>query len=330
MIVAAFATSGLAQEIAMSPNFSNQLAQIHVGVRSGRITATPRFMNRNLSSNVKSDDREESLRVDTSGFTATIEYRLSTKAFQVDVLLDRGRELRIRRTPKLPDGPAPFEFHQSPDGKLSMTVGAGAARKTTDFATLWHVFLAEPEVARNDLEPLLHLLRAGWSPSVTGHAVEEELLKQAHTARSYDRRLWRTLVDQLGDEGYAERESADRRLRDMGKVTVPFLRSLDLGALDAEQRFRVRAILRRYGTEDSDDDPEGVAEWLAADVEIWYALAARSKPAQRAVIRSQLSMLLGRPIDLRDESTGEAFESELKAIREHIDGMQRAEREPAR
>lgn len=325
--VAASPRCAASQEIAMSPNLANQLSQIHVGIRSGRIVAAPRFMNRNMTSNVASDERKEELRVDTSGFTATVDYKLTTKSFQVFVNLDRGRELRLRRLPLEGATIIPFELHQAPEGKIVVTFGEGANARTSTFDTVWHLFVSQPDTAKNDVEPLLHLLRPGWSPTVTARAIEEELLKQAQAARSYDRKLWLTLVEHLAAADYVDREAADRRLRDLGKVTVPFLRSLDLSRLDAEQRYRIRAILRRYGAEDAEDNPVGAAEWLAADAEIWYALAARSTPPQRPIIRSQLAMLLGQPVALGETSTGEAWQAELLRIREQIDRMQRTERE---
>jgi hypothetical protein len=99
---------------------------------------------------------------------------------------------------------------------------------------------------------------------------------------------------------------------------IPYLRNLDLRQLDAEQAFRIRMIVRSYGSDDDEDTPDAAADWLAADPEIWYSLAARAVGPQRTKVRTQLALILGEPVVLDDDTTGEKLQMQLAKIREQV------------
>lgn len=323
---AAISSAGpaVAQEIAVGASFSNQLSQIGVTMRNGRLIAAPQqFYNRNGT--IKSDGadgRKEEMKLTTNGATVAVDYKLTTKAFQVHLNLDRGRELHIVRTPGEGAKFDHLEFHQPAEGKITVKIGANPVKRLLEFESIWHLMSAEPDLGTNDVEPLLRLLKSGLTLTVTARSIEELLFRKATTTFNVDRRLWRDLVEQLGGRTYIEREDAEYRLRELGKITVPYLRNLDPGRLDAEQRYRIRAILRRYATTELEDSPDAVADWLAADPEIWYALAKRSDSSQRTVIRAQLSMLLGEPIQLDAAVEGGELTRQLDTIRAQINAAQ--------
>lgn len=319
----AFGSAAQAQQIELSSQLQNNLRYVHVGMTAGRVTATAAFSGRNFTSNTQSEERQESLRVDMTGASPSVDYQLSTKSFKVSVELTGGNQLRIRRTPVGEGKMKPFEFFQPSEGKVTVQVGDNPAR-TYEADSVWHLMAAEPDLAKNDLEPLLRLLRPGWPLASITKSIEESLFKQAGNAHNYDRRAWGALVAQLASEKYVEREDADRKLREFGQNVVPYLRNLSPHSLDPEQGFRIRVIVRRYQSDEKDDSPEAAAGWMAADPEIWYALATRSAPNRRELIREQLEQILGEPTKLDTDAEGDKLKEQLATIRSQINRLQKA------
>lgn len=327
-LVFGFQSPARAQLLELSPQLQNNLRYVQVGMSAGRVTASAAFSGRNFSSNTQSEERQESLKVDMTQQSPSIDYQLTTKTFKVAVALSNGNQLRITREPLGSGTLKPLELNQPAEGTITLRIGPPGDDKTYEADSLWHLMTAEPEVAKVDLEPLLRLLRPGWPLASITKSVEESLFKQAESAGNFDRRAWSALVAQLGSSKYVDREDADRRLRELGQTVVPYLRNLDAAHLDPEQAFRIRAIAKRYQTDEKDDSPEAVAGWLAADPEIWYALAARAPAARRAIIRDQLTRILGEDVKLDPDADAEKLQLQLSAVRNQIDRLQRATAAP--
>jgi len=314
-----------AQEIALSPNLANQLRSIlQVRMSAGRVTAGSQFNGRSMNSSTQSQDRQEKLAIDLTGNAPSIDYELSTQGFRVIVDMDEGNVLRILRTPQAEGTSKKFEFRQPSEGKLTVTVGENPPEKTYQADSVWHLAIAEPELTRTELEPLLRLLRPGWPLVSEATAIEQALFKQVDVTRGFDRQSWSVLVGQLRSPSYVERLEADRRLRELGQVVVPYLRNMSTAELDAEQNYRIRTIIRRYGSGATEDSPETASTWLAADPEVWYALAARADAKHRETARAQLALLLGEAVVLDADATGDALAAQLATIRKQIDRRQRA------
>lgn len=326
--LATFVPAGgaVGQEVALSPNLANQFRYVHVGMRSGRVTAASQFSGRSLNSSTQSDDRKEQLNIDLTGAAPSIHYELTTSGFKIVVQLDNGSELRIRRIPQGEGKTKYLEFHQPADGPITVTVGQNPPEKMSEFESVWHLLIAEPELARTEVEPLLRLLRPGWPLVSEGQAIEQSLYKQVDVERNYDRQAWSALVAQLRAEHYADRLLADRRLRELGQVVVPYLRNLAPSQLDAEQAYRIRMIVRRYGITSEEDSPDSAAAWLAADPEVWYGLASRAVGPQRTKVRSQLALILGEPVVLDADASGDGLAAQLGNLRRQIDRMQAAQK----
>jgi len=313
-----------AQLMELSPQLQGTLRYIHVGMVGGRVAATAAFSGRSFTSNTQSEERQENLRVDMTGQAPGVDYQLTTKTFKVSVELTNGTQLKIVRSPLNGGTMKALEFNQPPEGRITVKIGDGAEAKSYEADSLWHLMTAEPDLAKNDLEPLLRLLRPGWSLSSITKSIEESLFKQAGATMNFDRRAWGALVAQLGSKKYVDREDADRRLRELGQTVVPFLRNLNSSQLDPEQAFRIRVIVRRYQSDEKDDSPETAAGWLAADPEIWYALAVRSPENRREAIREQLERILGESTTLDADAKGEKLAAQLGAIRGQIDRLKKA------
>ena len=160
-------------------------------------------------------------------------------------------------------------------------------------ASLWHLWLAEPEVCRQHLLPLLEALRPDWRLKERVAQIEEELLKAAAAGQLPDRQGWTALVAQLSDDRFSKREAADRELRALGPIVVPFLERLDLARLEPEQQLRVRRILTGMRRDMEEDPPQQVAAWLTADAGVWLAMLDRPQESTRRAAKTQLARLLG-------------------------------------
>ena len=327
--------------VAMSSQLANHMQSVQPTIQGGRVLAVPRYANRNMSSTSQAQERKEELRLDTLNGTAGVHYRLTTKSFAVELNLAQGRDLRIRKFPQNQSDVRTVEIHQPREGAIVVSgapaapnapappaapgaeVKAVGAAETRKFESIWHLFLIEPEFAHAEVEPLLSLLRSGWQLSILAKGVEDQLLNHAASTRDFDRRRWAEMVANLGSDNFVDRETADRSLRELGRVIVPYLKNLDTARLDAEQLHRVRAILRRYTGQDTEDSPATVADWLAGDPDIWTALAARSAPSQRATIRAQLSGLLGEAVVLDEAADAAKLVEQIAAIRIQVERYRR-------
>ncbi|MBA4018659.1 MAG: hypothetical protein C0483_15950 [Pirellula sp.] len=312
-----------AQQLQLSPQLQTNMRFLHVGLTGGRVTATSSYSGRSFSSTSQSKDRQESLKVDMNGVSPSVDYQLTTDGFKVSVLLTAGNELRVRREPKEGSTAKAFELHQPPEGHVTIVLGPDPTK--LEASSLWHLLLDQPELAKNELEPLLRLLRPGWPLVSQARAVEEALYKQVDASAKFDRNAWSAMVSQLGSDKYLEREEADRKLRELGQSIVPYLKNLSPGQLDAEQIYRIRAIARQYETEENEDNADTAAGWLSADPEIWYILARRADAQQRALVRMQLERILGEPVEFDPAAAGDVLQTQLKRLREQIDRRKQAD-----
>lgn len=324
LALVAVGSEAKAQLMEISPQLQNNLRYVHIGMAGGRVTATAAFSGRNISSNTQSEERQETLEVSMANQTPSLKYSLTTKTFKVGVELMNGNQLHIRREPLGTGTMKLLEFQQPAEGKLTVQVGADAEAKKYEADSIWHLITAEPDLAKNDLEPLLRLIRPGWPLASITKSIEESLFKQAGNSGSFDRRAWGALVSQLGSSKYVDREDADRKLRELGQTVVPFLRNLQADSLDPEQAYRIRIIVRRYQSDEKEDSPEAVAGWLAADPEIWYALAVRSPASRRSLIRDQLERILGEETKLDTDADGAKLKEQLETIRGQINRLKKA------
>lgn len=305
------------QQLQLSPQLQTNMRFLHVGLTGGRVTATSSYSGRSFSSTSQAKDRQESLKVDMNGTAPSVDYQLTTDGFKVSVQLTAGNELHVRREPKEGSTAKAFELHQPPEGRVSVILGPEQTK--LEAASLWHLLLDQPELAKNELEPILRLLRPGWPLVSQARAVEEALYKQVDASAKFDRNAWAAMVSQLGSDKYLEREEADRKLRELGQSIVPYLKNLSPSQLDAEQLYRIRAIARQYETEENEDNADTAAGWLSADPEIWYILVRRADAQQRVLARMQLERILGEPVEFDPAATGETLRAQLERLREQID-----------
>jgi hypothetical protein len=128
------------------------------------------------------------------------------------------------------------------------------------------------------------------------------------------------LVEQLADIQFGARQEADRQLREIGTGALPYLRSLDFSALDAEQQFRVRRIVATFADAAQEDVPVQVARRLLSDPQVWLSLLTRDDAQQRAAACDHLSQLLGEPIEFDPAADAAVRERQLAALRGQFGG----------
>jgi hypothetical protein len=183
-------------------------------------------------------------------------------------------------------------------------------------ASLWHLVLAEPELASEHLLPLLAELRSGWQLEAQIVQIEAALVASAGDDVLAKRQTWHKWVAQLSADEFATRQEAYLNLREAGQPPIAFLRSLDSASLDLEQRRRIRSLLSEAETAGA-DSPERVAAWLADDKRTWLALLSRGELADRVAAARHLSMLCGKPLTidpLADSSRQQAQLAKMAAL----------------
>jgi hypothetical protein len=223
---------------------------------------------------------------------------------------------------RLPRGKSAFTavaFHQSPGKKTTLTLGAGAHRRVFEAASLWELAILQPKECRENLFPVLELLRPDWKIAATAAGVEKSLLARARDDTTADRTRWAALVAQLGDDQFAKREAADRALRAGAASALNYLRELDFGRLDAEQQFRVSRIIRKLAGRSEDDSADEVAAESLRDPTVWLALLGRPEKAVRQTAARQLAALLGKPIDVDPAAEPSTQEAKRERLRTQIE-----------
>jgi len=292
-------------------------------VRSGRLRfdlvlgrircSTTRFGSSHSRSS--SNDRSEELITRATGNGITLTYTLTTSTETFSIQVNAESYLRIRRVPKGSSAVTTLDFVQAAGKPLSLTVGAETEQQVYEAASLWHFLLAEPEVSRRHLVPLLRVLRPKADPLKMAAEVERELLRLAAAQTMPDRQRWAALVEQLGDDRYARRQAADRKLREAGQAVVAFLRNLDASKLDTEQKFRVYRIIQSFVVNRDDDTVQTAAEWLSADAGVWLVLLGRDQESTRRAAAGRLELLLGEPIAFDPGTDAATRQRQIEQIR---------------
>lgn len=282
--------------------------KVALSCRSPAIFQTPRAVNMG---------RQESIRVGNENGRATLRYERKTPSEQF--LVDVGgsnSKVTISRKPSGSSKLTAVEFRQTPS-ETTLTLGSGEKRQVFSAANLWQLAIVRRKECREQLFPLLDLLRSDWKTATMADRIEAALLARGRENVAEDRGRWAALVAQLGDDEFTKREAADRTLRAGGASALRYLRELDMSKLDAEQQLRVRRIVRKLSGHSEDDTVESVASALAKDAGVWLALLGRPEKAARETAAKQLTVLLGKPIDTdpaAEPSTQEAKRERLRAM----------------
>jgi hypothetical protein len=312
----AFGQGAVLPPISPSKINAGRLRCVQYGMVAGRVVISSAYQGTNMTFGPEQvDRRQERLQIQINPEQINLRYELSGRDDRFSITLAERNQLSIRRASSQPKYSLHFEQH--PDALLSLVVDAPDTKCTITAESFWHLYLAEPEVVRRHLVPLLEVLHPSWQLASLGAAIEESLVQLAQGSRQFVVRRWTSLVDDLASPQFATRQSAQRALFDAGPVVVPFLQKLDRSRLDAEQASRIRALVETLSV-DYEDTTDRVATWLGGDVRVWLSLLSRGESLKRRTAKQQLDLLVGSPVDFDPDAEEAVRKSQIDRLRTHL------------
>jgi hypothetical protein len=195
-----------------------------------------------------------------------------------------------------------FNLTQVPGQPVSLSLPPSDKPHVLRAPTIWHFLIVDADDCRKQFLPMLEAIRPGWRVTLTALAAEDELVKMAAASCKSDRKQWEAWVNQLGDPLWTRRDRADRSLREVGPAVLGYLNRLNMGRLDAEQKSRLRSIIRWLSTQTGEDTPEHVASMLIEDPLVWLALLSRPDESTRQAAVQRLTDLLNVPIAINPKA----------------------------
>lgn len=312
--------------LTMPEQFAHIVKLVQYEVAGGRLISYPQRIGHRTNQVVEIDGVRHELQVDSRAPASSVIYIVTAPHFEVRVTADNGEHYFIQRSAtgdaKEGDNPVvPLLFEQTTGKPIQFTIEHDGEPQSYSVSSIWHLMLAAPVDFREELVPLLQLLRQDWELVAIADDIENALAHQARVSRANQQLHWSQLVQDLADDRFAIREAADRHLREAGPAVLPLLRRLDPARLDAEQRFRIRRIVGDLTAAESIDTADTVVAWLASDPETWLSLLERDDESMRTMAAEQLSLLLGREIEF-DPTADEATRGkQIQTLRSSIPGL---------
>lgn len=249
--------------------------------------------------------------------TARLHYDYADHQQRLSVDIVHCDQVSLERQPQNASGLANVRFSQLSRGSLKLVVDAGHGPQEIVADTFWHLLLAEPDLCRTHLLPLLEGLRPGWRLEAKARQVEEALIAAARSASIPDSDHIAKLVQNLRAPDFQSRQVADRELREVGPTALPCLERLDERELDAEQRLRLKQI-RQALAGGGEDTPTRVANRLACDPVVWLSLLERNDEAKRTLASQRLTLLAGKPISCDPGATAAERRQQANRLRAEL------------
>jgi hypothetical protein len=252
-------------------------------------------------------------------------YQERTKADQpndlkVDFAIDLNSEGRfIMRYADKEQAEKCFELTQLPGQPIRLSLSGAGKPRVLRAPSIWHLLIINDEDCGKQFVPLLEAMRNDWHVAHTAKVAEDELVKMSAVSQRADRKQWEAWVNQLADPQYIKRDQADHHLRDVGPAVLGYLNRLNMNQLDAEQRSRLRRIIRDLAAQNGEDTPEHVASMLSEDPLVWLALLARPEEPTRQAAAQQLIALLNVPIAVDPKADPASQAKAREALRTRIE-----------
>jgi hypothetical protein len=287
-----------------------------VGGRLAVLDAPPRYEKRTGCADAEGQV-SESICIKSAGQAAAVLYEFVSPQQRLTVEAVGGERVEVHRTTLTEEAPLELHLVQSPGRDLVLTIGAGSSRREYSAPNFWRLMLAEPELSRDCVVPLLESLRPDWGLRQQAAAIEARLFQLANDAPPPDEARWQELVKQLGHNRFIDREAADRELRSVGQAVLPFLSQLDRRRLDAEQRIRLEGI-RRSLLAAGEDTPSRAATRMLYDRDAWLVLLARDDAAQRAAAARRLCQLCPEAVAFDPQAEPVVRRVQLNQLRQQI------------
>ncbi|MBL8825625.1 MAG: hypothetical protein JNM18_01480 [Planctomycetaceae bacterium] len=303
----------------VNPLVQSQLRFLEMRVVMGRIEITTDDPIRNFSTQSKQGENSERLSIEFAPQTLSLDYVLGTPQGDYSIRVVDSREVIVRRNPGPGQKALPVLLVQPQEGPLQLIVGTGETAREVRAHSLWQIALAEPEIFREEIAPMLHWLRPNWRLGITADEIETSLTSWNAPVAVVSEAVIDQFVSDLGANEFSVREEAERRLQAVGAQAVPWLRRLDLARLDAEQRARVRRVVGELGEAEEEDSSRGVVRWLAVDPQTWLLLLNRDDAKLRQLALDKLTRQLNRPIEFDPAADAETRQKQLAELRKSLE-----------
>ncbi len=316
-----------ADPVDMPQQFARMVQLVQFEISGGRLISYPHRVGQRTNQTIEEAGIRYELKIDSRPPASSVTYQVTAPYFELRITADHGERFVIERTSTAapPEGAkavSPFSLEQTRGKPLRITMGQGEGRRTIAVSSIWHLMLAEPDAFRNEVIPLLQILRPDWDLVSISDEIENSLIHQAKIDRGNQQEHWSLLVRNLASDMFAVRESADRQLREAGPAVLPLLRRLDPSHIDAEQRFRIRRIVSALSAAESADTVDSVIAWLASDPATWLALMKREDESLRRTAVEQLQLLLGRPIEFDPSADETSRHTQIEQLKKTISGLE--------
>ena len=280
-----------------SSDLIQRLNWVRFELVQGRITTRDTRQGQNRSATVTNEKKQirEEVSLKIVAGSPVFEYDYQDRLQNIHMELVNNHQLVIKRSFSAQAAGTSIEFHQPQRGPLQLVIFKETKPVSYQAPHLWQLILEQPDVCRDHLYPLLHLLRSDWQFEQWLEKIETNLVRMAsyQTQPAYDQ--LQRLIDQLDAPSFRVRQSADRHLRGMGKPVVSYLRQLNTDNMTSEQRLRIRRICQSLTTRNG-DTPEAVTAWLLSNPHIWIILMKRKEADVRIVAHRQLNRLLQQQV----------------------------------
>ncbi len=300
---AAFALAiGILPTIACAGQQHKTLKAIQFDIVLGRLVGYSQHFQTKRSTSVNTiGSARESLTLNITKGVADVHYELVADGTSWTIDMIEGKEVTIER--RVGDVEI-TQLRQPRSGNISLLVQDTSGQRYYSAKSFWHLMLRYPS-CREQLFSLVHFVRPGLRLDVSLEQLQAQLIQMAKFERPVSRDRVIELVRQMSSDQFADRQAADRKLRQIGLSAFPFLERLNMGRLEAEQRMRIKRMMREITWQRS-DSPGRVAEWLVNDPSVWLALLTSNEEEVRAIAKAQLSRVYGQEFEFdltADETT---------------------------
>lgn len=287
---------------------------VRFDVISGRITASrARFgKEKTVSIEDAATGVRESFSVVRTGTTPSLSYERNAAKQQISIEIVQGNQVSIHATSLGPTDDT-LEFRQPQSGRLSLALTRDGKQFQFEAETFWHLMLAEPNVCQTHLIPILQLLRNDWRLSETAAEIQQELVRQTERPQISNSQI-QELVRQFDSPKFQTRQSAGKKLRQLGPSVFAHLTRMDQASMSPEQRSRIREVLRSLKV-DASDVPQRFAAQMSGDLSIYFVLLADKESPTRKAAKAHLESLTGIEIKLDPAIEGEALREEIAQLR---------------
>lgn len=246
----------------------------------------------------------------------TLRYEAEDERGAWNLTVTNEREVTLQRL-TFGDEPGEITFRQPLEGDVKLNIRDQHGSHEYAARSLWRLLLGGDSRCREQTVALLEGLWPRLNLATRISEARQALLQMATGSQTTQEDRWTRWIEQLGDESYAVRQAADRRLRDAGRPAAVFLGRLNLAELDAESRLRIRRILAD-AADDSGDTPQRIALLVEDDSLVWLRLLESTDAAHRAQAREKLMSLTQRPVEFDPAADVKVREQQTQTIREQL------------